>query len=280
MGMPLTRRTLFAAGGGGLLIAQAQAVATPAQAQDAPKPVVSNNKLRIAMPAFASDPFFPADGSGESGIDMDLARGIAAELGVEPVFDRSAVTFDAMVQKLTSGETDLAIGKLSRTLQRGRSILYSRPYALLHQGLLANRVNLARIAQGKPPEQIIRDFSGDLGVIEGSSFATYAATTFPHATIQRFAGWNTVIDAIRSGTIDLAYRDDFEIKKLMVDDPSMTVVARSITLTDKVDTIAVGVSPANPHLAAFVDLYLDLARGQQVLSTDEIIARYRQGSKA
>ncbi|TIP35111.1 MAG: ABC transporter substrate-binding protein, partial [Mesorhizobium sp.] len=30
----------------------------------------------------------------------------------------------------------------------------------------------------------------------------------------------------------------------------------------------------------FVDLYLDLARGQQVLSTDEIIARYRQGSKA
>ncbi|MBZ9769054.1 transporter substrate-binding domain-containing protein [Mesorhizobium sp. CA6] len=278
--MPLTRRTLFAAGGGGLLLAQAQALATPAQAQDAPKPIVSDNKLRIAMPAFASDPFFPADGSGDSGIDMDLARGIAAELGVEPVFDRSAGTFDAMVQQLTSGQADLAVGKLSRTLRRGRSILYSRPYAMLHQGLLANRVNLARITQGKPPEQIIRDFSGDLGVIEGSSFATYAAATFPHATIQRFAGWNTVIDAIRNGTIDLAYRDDFEIKKLMVDDPSMTVVARSITLTDKVDTIAVGISPDNPHLAAFVDLYLDLARGQQVLNTDEIIARYRQGSKA
>ncbi|MBZ9849911.1 transporter substrate-binding domain-containing protein [Mesorhizobium sp. CA14] len=278
--MPLTRRTLFAAGGGGLLLAQAQAVATPAQAQDAPKPIVSDNKLRIAMPAFASDPFFPADGSGDNGIDMDLARGIAAELGVEPLFDRSAVTFDAMVQKLTSGEADLAIGKLSRTLRRGRSILYSRPYAMLHQGLLANRVNLARITQGKPAEQIIRDFSGYLGVIEGSSFAAYAAATFPHATIQRFAGWSTVIDAIRNGAIDLAYRDDFEIKKLMVDDPSMTVVARSITLTDKVDTIAVGISPANPHLAAFVDLYLDLARGQQVLNTDEIIARYRQGSKA
>lgn len=279
--MPLTRRTLFAAGGGGLLIAQAQAVGTPAaQAQDAPKPIVSDNKLRIAMPAFASDPFFPADGTGDKGIDMDLASGIAAELGVEPVFERSALTFDAMVQKLASGEADLAIGKLSRTLQRGRSILYSRPYAMLHQGLLANRVNLARITQGTPPEQIIRDFSGDLGVIEGSSFATYAAATFPHAKIRRFAGWNTVIDAIRNGTIDLAYRDDFEIKKLMVDDPSMTVVARSITLTDKVDTIAVGISPANPHLAAFVDLYLDLARGQQVLSTDEIIARYRQGSKA
>lgn len=277
--MPLTRRTLLAAGGGGLLIAQAQAATTP-EAQDTPRPILDDNKLRIAMPAFASDPFFSAAGSAADGIDMDLARGIAAELGAEPVFDRSAVTFDAMVQQLTSGQADLAIGKLSRTLQRGRSILYSRPYAMLHQGLLANRLNLARIAQGKPPEQIIRDFSGDLGVIEGSSFATYATATFPHAQIRRFAGWNTVIDAIRNGTIDMAYRDDFEIKKLMVDDPSMMVVARSITLTDKVDSIAVGVRPDNPHLAAFVDLYLDLARGQQVLNTDEIIARYRLGSKA
>ncbi|MDX8514095.1 substrate-binding periplasmic protein [Mesorhizobium captivum] len=276
--MSLTRRTLLAAGGGGLLIAQMRSA--NAQAENASKPATGNNALRIAMPAFASDPFFPADGSGDKGIDMELARGIAAELGVEPVFDRSAVTFDGMVKQLMSGQADMAIGKLSRTLQRGRSILYSRPYAMLHQGLLANRLNLARITQGKPPEQIIRDFSGDLGVIEGSSFATYAATTFPHAQIRRFAGWNTVVDAIRSGTIDMAYRDDFEIKKLMVDDPSMTVVARSITLTDKVDTIAIGVRPDNPHLAAFVDLYLDLARGQQVLNTDEIIARYRQGSKA
>ncbi|MBZ9957239.1 MULTISPECIES: substrate-binding periplasmic protein [unclassified Mesorhizobium] len=277
--MSVTRRTLLTAGSVGLLVAQARAANTPGQQAEI-APVVGDNALRIAMPAFASDPFFPADGSGNSGIDMELARGIAAELGVEPVFDRSAATFDGMVKQLTSGQTDIAIGKLSRTLRRGRSILYSRPYALLHQGLIANRLNLARIAQGKPPEQIIRDFSGDLGVIEGSSFATYAATTFPHAQVHRFTGWDMVVDAIRDGTIDMAYRDDFEIKKLMVDDPSMTVAARSITLTDKVDTIAIGVRPDNPHLAAFIDLYLDLARGQQVLNTDEIIARYRLGSKA
>ncbi|MBZ9888367.1 transporter substrate-binding domain-containing protein [Mesorhizobium sp. BR1-1-3] len=279
--MPVTRRTLLAAGSGGLLISQAQAANTPGQqAENAPTPIASGDVLRIAMPAFASNPFFPADGSGDNGIDMELAHGIAAALGVEPVFDRSAATFDDIVRQVSSGQADMAIGKLSRTLQRGRSIIYSRPYAMLRQGLIANRLNLARIAQGKPPEQIVRDFSGDLGVIEGSSFATYAATTFPHAQIHRLASWDLIIDAIRNGTIDMAYRDDFEIKKLMVDDPSMTVVARSITLTDKVDTIAVGVRPDNPHLAAFVDLYLDLARGQQILNTDEIIARYRLGSKA
>ncbi|MER9345854.1 transporter substrate-binding domain-containing protein [Mesorhizobium sp. M0227] len=279
--MPVTRRTLLAAGSSGLLISQARAASTPGQqAENAPQPIASGDALRIAMPAFASNPFFPADGSGDDGIDMELAHGIAAALGVEPVFDRSAATFDDIVRQVSSGQADMAIGKLSRTLQRGRSIIYSRPYAMLRQGLIANRLNLARIAQGKPAEQIVRDFSGDLGVIEGSSFATYAATTFPHAQIHRLASWDLIIDAIRNGTIDMAYRDDFEIKKLMVDDPSMTVVARSITLTDKVDTIAVGVRPDNPHLAAFVDLYLDLARGQQILNTDEIIARYRLGSKA
>lgn len=262
-----------------MLISQARAASTLG-AESAPQPIASGDALRIAMPAFASKPFFPADGSGDDGIDMELAHGIAAALGVEPVFDRSAATFDDIVKQVSSGQADMAIGKLSRTLQRGRSIIYSRPYAMLRQGLIANRLNLARIAQGKPAEQIVRDFSGDLGVIEGSSFATYAATTFPHAQIHRLASWDLIIDAIRNGTIDMAYRDDFEIKKLMVDDPSMTVVARSITLTDKVDTIAVGVRPDNPHLAAFVDLYLDLARGQQILNTDEIIARYRLGSKA
>lgn len=279
--MSVTRRTLLAAGSGGLLISQARAASTPGQqAENAPQPIASGDALRIAMPAFASNPFFPSDGSGDDGIDMELAHGIAAALGVEPVFDRSAATFDDIVRQVSSGQADMAIGKLSRTLQRGRSIIYSRPYAMLRQGLIANRLNLARIAQGKPPEQIVRDFSGDLGVIEGSSFAAYAATTFPHAQIHRLASWDLIIDAIRNGTIDMAYRDDFEIKKLMVDDPSMTVVARSITLTDKVDTIAVGVRPDNPHLAAFVDLYLDLARGQLILNTDEIIARYRLGSKA
>lgn len=78
----------------------------------------------------------------------------------------------------------------------------------------------------------------------------------------------------------MAYRDDFEIKKLMVDDPSLTVVARSITLTDRTDTLAIGIRPDMPHLAAFADLFLDLTRGGEVMKTDAIIARYRAAQGA
>ena len=84
-----------------------------------------------------------------------------------------------------------------------------------------------------------------------------------------------MIDAVRSEAIDMAYRDDFEIKKLLVDDPSLTVVARSVTLTDKTDTLAIGIRPDAQHLAAFADLFLDLARGGEPMKSDAIVARYR-----
>jgi hypothetical protein len=87
-----------------------------------------------------------------------------------------------------------------------------------------------------------------------------------------------MVDAVRSAAIDMAYRDDFEIKKLLVDDPSLTVVARSITLTDRTDTLAIGVRPDAPHLASFADLFLDLTRHGAVMKTDQLLARYRADS--
>jgi ABC-type amino acid transport substrate-binding protein len=112
-------------------------------------------------------------------------------------------------------------------------------------------------------------------VIARSSFAEFARTSFPNARINEFADWAAMVEAVRTGQIDLAYRDDFEVKKLLVDDPSLTVVARSITLTDRTDTLAVAVRPEATHMAAFIDLFLELRPGAGMLSTDDIVARYR-----
>jgi polar amino acid transport system substrate-binding protein len=231
--------------------------------------------LRIAMPSFASPPFFEASGSDNSGIDVALTEAIARTLEVNVTFDRQPRTFDEAVERIAEGAADLAICKLSRTVRRGRLIRYSRPYAVFNHGLIANRVRLARMAGSEPVEQVIRDFSGVLGVIGHSAFAEFAGTSFPKATIREFPDWTSMIDAVRAEEIDMAYRDDFEIKKLLVDDPSLTVVARSITLNDKTDTLAIGIRPDAAHLAAFIDLFLDISQGGAVMKTDEIITRYR-----
>ena len=227
------------------------------------------------MPSFASAPFFASHEEAEAGLDVDMARQLAEALGVQLVFDRSAWSFDEAVRQTASGAADIALCKLSRTLNRGRVIRYSRPYATLHHGLITNRVRFAQIASGRTADEVIRGFEGELGVIAHSSFAEFAATSFPNATVREFEDWASMIDAVREEAIDMAYRDDFEIKKLLVDDPSLTVVAGSITLTDRTDTLAVGVRPDAAHLCAFVDLFLDLARNGGVMRTDEIITRYR-----
>lgn len=237
--------------------------------------IYRDNPLRISMPRFSSPPFFEASGAENAGIDVTLSEAIARILEVEVSFDRQPRTFDEAVDQIAAGAADLAICKLSRTVRRGRLIRYSRPYAVFNHGLIANRTRLARMAGSQPTEQVIRDFSGVLGVIGHSAFAEFAGVSFPKASIREYEDWTSMIDAVRAEEIDMAYRDDFEIKKLLVDDPSLTVVARSITLNDKTDTLAIGIRPDATHLAAFVDLFLDLSQGGAVMKTDEIIARYR-----
>lgn len=267
-----TRRALI--GGAAALFVSSPVLAQTGSLSDLSQPPGAR-LLRVAMPRFLSRPFFEKAGDADAGIDVELSRAIAKALDLELSFDRSAATFDDAVGLIARGEADLAICKLSRTVRRGRLILYSRPYAALNHGLITNRVRFARLAGGQLADNVVRGFRGDLGVIAHSSFAEFAGTSFPDANIREFDDWVSMIDAVRREEIDMAYRDDFEIKKLMVDDPSLTVVARSITLTDRTDTLAIGVRPDMPHLAAFADLFLDLTRGGEVMKTDAIIARYR-----
>ena len=240
--------------------------------------IVARGKLLIAMPDFASPPFFRAAGEAEGGLDVEMGRQIAAAIQVPAVFVRSGKTFDDAVEQVANGQADLALCKLSRTLRRGRIIRYARPYAEFHHGLIANRVRFARLANGREGADVVRNFRGELGVIAQSAFAEFAATSFPDAHVREFENWPSMVDAVRSAAIDMAYRDDFEIKKLLVDDPSLTVVARSITLTDRTDTLAIGVRSDAPHLASFADLFLDLTRHGAVMKTDQLLARYRADS--
>lgn len=270
----LSRRGLFL--GSPVILA-----AAPGSAQEAGRPddiqgIAARGSLRIAVPKFDSRPFFSAVNDRLEGLDIELAQAIGRELEVAVAFDRSPESFNQAVELVARGAADLAICKLSRTLHRARIINYSRPYARLNHGLLTHRARFAAVARNRDMAEIIRNFDGELGVIANSSFADFAGRNFPKARLRSFESWFGMINAIRQGQIDAAYRDDFEIKRLLVEDPSLTLIARSVTLTDLMDTLAIGVRPDAPRLAAFVDLFLELSHSAQPLSGDELIARYRK----
>ncbi|CAM5771530.1 Membrane-bound lytic murein transglycosylase F [Labrys miyagiensis] len=275
----ITRRTLFLAAP----ILAAQPVAAAAQVEDSPAAppaqgdidaILARQALVVATPAFQSPPFFETVDGTLRGIDAETSQKLAEALGVKLVLDRSAPTFDSAVTLIQQGKADIVVAKLSRTLARARSIGYSRPYAQLSHALIINRVRFAILSNGRQPEEVVRSFDGELGVIGGSSFEYYARANFSKAQVKTFLSWQELVAAVRDGHIDAAYRDDLEIKRLLHEDPSLTIVARSVTLTDLTDTIAIGVRRDSPHLLEFINLFLELSGRDKPMTADELVNRY------
>lgn len=219
--------------------------------------IVANGELVVAMLKVDTPPFFFFNEKGEwVGLEVDLAEALAKELGVKLRINRDAGSFNAVVDILAKGEADLAISKLSRTLARTQTIAFSNTYLTLNHALLINRVKFAQIAKGRALPEVVRSFDGSIGVIAKSSFADYARRNFPKANIQEYPTWNSVLVALQKGEVAGAYRDEFEIKRVLNSDPTASLVLRTVTLKDLEDTLGIGVAVSSPRLLAFVNEFL------------------------
>jgi ABC-type amino acid transport substrate-binding protein len=141
-------------------------------------------------------------------------------------------------------------------------ISFSDPYLHLHHALLLNRLRFAQIARNRPVEEVVRAFDGTIGVVEGSSYASFAATSFPRAKIVVFPDWEAVIKALDAGEIMAAYRDEFEIRRVLKKDPTAVLRLRVVTFTDLDDAIAIGVNVIDKELLDFVNRFLSERKEQ------------------
>jgi len=235
--------------------------------------IAERGKLVVAMTSFDNAPFYSVKDGHLVGIDVELSEDIAAALGVEVEFDRTAETFNDVVAKVKNGEADLAISKISRTNSRALVVAFSNPYVRLKNALMFNRLNLAQKSQGKDLGEYVREFDGNLGVIEKSSFANFAKTRFPKANIVAFKNWGEVVDATISGAVDAAYRDEFEVRRIAEDRPETSISLRTVTIGDARDAIAVAAPWNAPRLLAIVNQVIDDRPTE--LNADDVIALYR-----
>ena len=224
--------------------------------------IKQRGKLIVGMTSFDSPPFYyvrKKDGGGSAldGFDVQLAKDIARSLDVELVLNRQAEDFNKVVDLVMSGQVDLATSKLSLTVKRAIGVLFSRPTIELRHGLLANRVSLARISNGRPLQEVInRTFSGSIAVIADSSFVDIARQLFPNADIRELKTWEAVVDAVNTGAVDIAYRDELEIKRIMHLRPELHLNVRSVLISDERDLISVALPYQSEQLANLVTVIL------------------------
>jgi polar amino acid transport system substrate-binding protein len=217
-------------------------------------------ELVIAMLATDTPPFFYEKEGKLVGLEVDLAKAIAQELKVEVRFTREAKSFNEVVDMVAQRRADLGISKLSRTLARAQIVYFSQPYLALNHALVLNRVAFARLANNEKVEDTVRQYKGTLGVIAKSSFSDFAKSNFPKAKVIEYPNWNAVMSAVNKGEVTGAYRDEFEIKRLLKDNPTAALTLRTVTLKDMEDTLSIAVGVSDPTLLAFVNQVLSQQR--------------------
>ncbi|MFQ4135847.1 substrate-binding periplasmic protein [Nodosilinea sp. PGN35] len=241
-------------------------VAVPTMPPDIQR-ILDRGKLTVAVLGQDNAPFFMQTAEQLSGLDIQLARALAEQLGVSLDITRSAQTFDQVVDTVYGQQADLAISKISRTLKRAQRVRFSRPYLRMRQGLLVNRLQMAEQAQGRSMIETIRNLRGEVGVIKGSSYVGFLKQKFPQATIVEYPTWEDIVTAVVQGDILAAYRDELEIKKVVRTRPDVALQLQTIALTDTQDALAVVLPWASSHLLAFVDQYLDTLTAQYTVDT-------------
>jgi len=216
-------------------------------------------KLIVGMTHFDSPPFYYAKrgASADSlpvGFDVELASEIATALQVELAFDRRAEDFNRVVEFVTRGEVDVATSKLSLTLTRAVRVAFARPTIELRHALLANRVRLASLENGAEARSVINHgFAGSIAVIAGSSFADIARQLFARASVHELKSWSDVVEAVNTGAVDMAYRDELEIKRQMRVTPELHLNVRSVLISDRRDYVCTAAPASSNQLVRLVD---------------------------
>lgn len=220
--------------------------------------ILDRGTLVVAVLDRDNPPFFMKMEDGTlGGLDIQLAQAIADQLDVKLEINRSADTFNGVVDTVFNREADLAISKISRTMKRAVKVRFSTPYVTMRQGLLINRLQLAQQAKSDNVTATIRDLSGDVGVIKGSSYVGFLKQKFPQATIVELDSWSDIVTAVSSGEILAGYRDELEIKKVVLTKPDAALQLQTAVLTDTQDALSVVLPWESRHLLAFTNQYLD-----------------------
>ena len=215
--------------------------------------IKKRGKLIVAVTAFDTPPFYGGSIDNMSGLDVEIAKKVAKILSVPVVFNRDATSFAGVIDQVVGGKADMAISKLSITGPRMNVVKFSTPYVKLHQAMIVNRLWLSQNTKNGDQESAIKNFNGSISFIANSSYDTFARTLFPKALYKPETSWDNIVNSVISGRYSSGFRDEFEIKRLIIEKPTASIHTKTVVFADSVDNIAAAVPPGSTHLLMIID---------------------------
>ena len=239
--------------------------------------ILDRGYLNVGIPPYDTPPYYYYDNETKQmeGIDIDIVRQFANNIGVEAVFDKDSETYNGLLKRTGAGEFDLTIGKLS-TFYKRMEDAHPHEYMTFRHALLANRRVISKI-QGQIPNEkltpVLTSSKIKIGFIEDSSYGEIANQLFPNATKLGLKDWESCKKALIDKKVDAIYRDATEVKKIVYEEPNLSLDFVPILFDDKLDHISMYVSSkVNPDLSPMLDFYITKELG--IKSDKQIMEEY------
>jgi ABC-type amino acid transport substrate-binding protein len=216
--------------------------------------IVARGLIRVAVTKFDLPAFHWRQANGDlAGPEIELTRLVGRLLKVGVQFIDDSPTFDSVIDAVARGRADIGVSKLSQTPGRILRVRFSEPYLTVRQALLFDRAYVGKEAGGRPPEEVLRKFNGTIGVIARSAYVDFAQRNFPDANISELQTWEDAIEALVSNRVDAVYRDEFEVRRVLKNNPALNVRFGSAALTDQKSLLSFAVCESCVRLQQFIN---------------------------
>ena len=216
--------------------------ALPATAADLLDTARARGSLRIAMEG-TYPPFNFKDGkTGQlAGYDVDVAKAVAAKLGLKPEF--VSTEWSAILAGLAAGKYDVIVSQVGITARREQAFDFSQPYTYSSPQLIVRR-NEGSVYQ------TLADLKGKtLGVGQGSVFEQQARAV-PGIVVKSYPAAPENLQDLAFGRIDAALNDSLMVSYLL---KNSRLPIKAGARVGAVERMGIPFRKGNPKFKAAVD---------------------------
>jgi polar amino acid transport system substrate-binding protein len=166
--------------------------------------IVENGVLRVGMSGDQPPLNFKSRSGDMMGLDVDISRGLAAMMGVEPRFVQKP--FGELLGALRTGEVDLVISGVTITPARNMKVPFVGPYHISGKSILTKSSTLAQADDTADLDQpTLR-----LAALAGSTSQDFVKAFLPRATLTTTPDYDAAIELLLDDKVH-AVVADYEI---------------------------------------------------------------------
>lgn len=204
-------------------------------------------------------PYEYHDGGEIVGIDAEIAKAIADELGME--LEIEDIAFDSIIPEITSGKADMGLAGMTVTEDRKQSVDFTDTYAKASQKIIVKEDS----AIASPD-----DLTGVIvGVQQGTTGDIYVSDLEADGTtVERYNKGFEAVQALSQGKIDAVVIDGEPAKTFVAETEGLKILEESFTDEE----YAIAVKKGNTELLEKINGALKTLKDNGTL--DEIVAKY------